>query len=111
VLLVSGSLHYWERPIREFLDQFQQFRWAPPRIVVNRTPTQNEGPSFVTVQNACTYAVPCIVRNETEMANEFASRGYRLADQWKAAELALRLPLFPSKTVRMYSGFYFVRAG
>lgn len=107
VLLVSGSFHYWERPIPEFLDQFQ---WPPPRIVVNRTPTQNDGPSFVTVQNAGAYAVPCIVRNETEMAREFARCGYRLADQWKAAELALRLPLFPSKTVRMYSGFYFVRA-
>ncbi len=107
VLLVSGSFHYWERPIREFLAQFQ---WAAPRIVVNRTPTQNEGPSFVTVQSAGAYAVPCIVRNETEMATEFARCGYRLADQWKAAELALRLPLFPSKTVPMYSGFYFVRA-
>jgi len=107
VLLVSGSFHYWERPIREFLAQFQ---WAAPGIVVNRTPTQNEGPSFVTVQSAGAYAVPCIVRNETEMATEFARCGYRLADQWKAAELALRLPLFPSKTVPMYSGFYFVRA-
>jgi putative methyltransferase (TIGR04325 family) len=108
LLLVSGSFHYWERPIGEFLSQFET---APPRIIVNRTPTQNEGPSYITVQNAGTYAVPCIVRNESEMATEFAKRGYRLADQWKAAELALRLPLFPSKTVRMYSGFYFARTG
>ena len=107
LLLVSGSFHYWERGIPEFLAQFGQ---KPPRILINRTPTQDKEDSYFTVQGGGSYAVPCIVRNESRLVEEFALCGYQLRDQWKVAELALRLPLFPSRTVRNYSGFYFLRS-
>ena len=37
------------------------------------------------------------------------SAGYELVDRWPALELALRMPLFPDRTVPHYSGFYFRR--
>jgi len=37
--------------------------------------------------------------------------GYTMVDRWPAHELALRMPLFPDRTVPNYSGFYFHRDG
>lgn len=106
LVLVSGALHYWESTIAEFLRQFERL---PERILINRTPVHESAPSFITVQQTRSYAVPCIVRNRRELAEGFERAGYRLVDEWEANELSLRLPLFPELSVPRYSGFYFVR--
>jgi putative methyltransferase (TIGR04325 family) len=106
VLLVSGALHYWEGSVRAFLEQFQQ---QPDHVIVNRTPVHNEQPSFITVQRTGECAFPCIVRNVSGLIEDFAFSGYTMVDRWPAIERSLRMPLFPERTVRYYSGFYFRR--
>jgi putative methyltransferase (TIGR04325 family) len=106
VLLISGAFHYWEESVQAFLEQFPK---PPEHIIVNRSPIHDKEASFITVQRTESYAVPCIVRNATEMIKAFASKGYEIADRWPALELSLRMPLFPHLTVPHYSGFYFRR--
>jgi putative methyltransferase (TIGR04325 family) len=104
VLLVSGSLHYWERSIGDFVRQFPAI---PRHIIINRTPiSENSGP-FVIVQRTATCAHPCIVRNAKDLISDFAALGYLLADRWAAPELRIHLPFFPSHSLPHYSGFYF----
>lgn len=104
VLLVSGAFHYWEKSVAEFVSQFPE---RPEHIVINRTPASDQAPAFVTIQDNGAYAVPCKVRSLSEIVREFSACGYTLIDQWKAAELRLRMPLFPALNVPYYSGFYF----
>jgi putative methyltransferase (TIGR04325 family) len=104
LLLVSGALHYWERPLEAFLSQFEPL---PPRVLLNRTPVRRHGETFITVQKTAEYAVPCIVRNERELLEAFTAAGYQLVDRWDAPELSLRLPLLPQFNVPEYSGYYF----
>ncbi len=104
VLLASGSLHYWEGTIAEFLHQFPAL---PKDVIINRTPiSENRGP-FVTVQRTPMCAHPCIVRNRAEVISDFAILGYRLVSAWIAPELHVYLPLFPEHSIPRYSGFYF----
>lgn len=106
VLLISGAFHYWEKSVQAFLEQFPH---QPEHIILNRTPVHETQPSFITVQYKKSYAVPCVVRNAGEMLSVFAAMGYTMVDRWPALELALRMPLFPNRTVPNYSGFYFRR--
>jgi putative methyltransferase (TIGR04325 family) len=106
VLLVSAALHYWEKSVQAFIKQFPR---QPEHVFVNRIPVQNDRPSFITVQYKGSYAVPCMVRNVDELVSSFAGEGYGMVDRWPALELALRMPLFPNRTVPQYSGFYFRR--
>jgi putative methyltransferase (TIGR04325 family) len=104
VLLVSGALHYWEKSINEFIEQFP---FRPEHIIVNRTPVHATQSAFITLQSTKSYACPCFVRNADHLITSFAGMGYSLVDRWPALELSLPLPLFPDRTVDHYSGFYF----
>jgi putative methyltransferase (TIGR04325 family) len=104
ILLVSGAFHYWEQSVEAFVEQFPH---RPDHIILNRTPVHETQPSFITVQYKKAYAVPCVVRNAVKMLAAFNAMGYTMVDQWPALELALRMPLFPDRTVPHYAGFYF----
>jgi putative methyltransferase (TIGR04325 family) len=104
VLLISGAFHYWEKSIAEFVSQFPEL---PDHVVINRTPVRDQPPSFFTVQENASYAVPCVVRSLDEIVGAFSASGYALIDRWKAPELRMRMPLFPGLNVPYYSGFYF----
>ena len=106
VLLISGAFHYWEQSVQAFVEQFPH---QPEHIIMNRTPVHDTRPSFITVQYKKSYAVPCVVRNAAKMLSAFSAMGYTMVDRWPALELALRMPLFPDRTVPSYSGFYFRR--
>jgi putative methyltransferase (TIGR04325 family) len=106
VLLVSGAFHYWERTVSEFVEQFPAH---PEHVIINRTPVHKTSRTFVTVQRTPKCAVPCVVRNDTELTSGFESAGYGLIDRWDALELQLKPPLFPDRWVPHYSGFYFRR--
>lgn len=108
ILLVSGSFHYWEGGVAGFLEQFAK---PPEHILLNRTPTHETRPSFVTVQRTETCAFPCVIRNAKEMMNEFSKQGYTTKDRWRALELSIENPLFPDYAVPHYSGFYLRRRG
>jgi putative methyltransferase (TIGR04325 family) len=103
ILLISGALHYWEKSMQAFVEQFPH---QPEHIILNRTPVHETQPSFITVQYKKSYAVPCVVRNTAKMLEAFDVMGYTVVDRWPALELALRMPLHPDRTVLHYSGFY-----
>ena len=104
VLLASGSLHYWEGPIASFLEAVPG---RPRHVIVNRSPVHPTRPTFVTVQQRPTFAVPCMVRNRDALIAEFAGCSYDLIDRWAAPELSMTFTLFPGLSVQSYSGFYF----
>lgn len=104
VLLASGSLHYWEGSIASWLDAFPP---RPKHVIVNRSPVHPSRPTFVTVQQRPTFAVPCMVRNRDELIADFAALGYELVDRWAAPELSMTFTLFPGLSINTYSGFYF----
>lgn len=106
VLLASGSLHYWEESVASWLSSLPQL---PSHVIVNRSPIHETHPTFITVQQTQTYAVPCVVRNRAELIQSFAQQGYQLMDAWVAPELSLTFTLFPGLSVHQYSGFYFRR--
>ncbi len=106
VLLVSAALHYWETSIGCFMHQFNT---PPEHVILNRTHVHEDQPSFITVQRTGAYAVPCIVRNASELVSSFVAAGYVLVDQWLAPEQGLRMPLFPALTARHSYGFCFRR--
>jgi putative methyltransferase (TIGR04325 family) len=104
LLLVSGALHYWEKSIAEFVDQFPQ---PPLHVLINRTPTHDTKHTYITVQHTDSFAFPCLVRNLDEIISGFTAKGYALIDRWPNLELSWRKPLFPDYAVHHYSGFYF----
>ncbi|GAC1641104.1 MAG: hypothetical protein NVS9B14_22730 [Candidatus Acidiferrum sp.] len=105
LVLVSGALHYWEASLAKFIEQFPE---KPAAFIVNRTPAHSDT-NYITVQVRPFYSVPCVVRTTEEILSAFASAGYKLADQWQAPELSMRMAMFPALTVPSYSGFCFVR--
>jgi putative methyltransferase (TIGR04325 family) len=112
ILLISGALHYWEGDMRALMEQFST---PPDHILINRSPFHSTEPTFCIVQvvgerkTGGDYAVPCMVRNSSELISQFAELGYDLVDQWKTPERYIFLPLFPRKSVDSYSGFYLKR--
>jgi putative methyltransferase (TIGR04325 family) len=104
VVLASGSLHYWESSITSWL---RALPGIPAHIIVNRSPIHKSHPTFITVQQRETFAVPCIVRNRSEMLSDFWKQGYKLIDEWEAPELSLTFTFFPALSVPRYSGFCF----
>lgn len=105
LVLISGALHYWEASLNEFIQQFPE---KPAAFIINRSPVHGNT-SYITVQVRPFYAVPCIVRTTGEIVSAFNNAGYRLADQWQAPELSMRMAMFPALTITSYSGFCFVR--
>jgi putative methyltransferase (TIGR04325 family) len=104
IILVSGSFHYWEKSIADFVNQFST---RPRDVIINRVPVHQSRPSFITLQYKSKFAHPCFVRNVNEVVSDFAKLGYSLIDRWAAPELRLRMPLFPGHNIPFYSGFYF----
>ena len=78
VLLVSGALHYWEKSVQAFIEQFAP---RPEHVFINRSPIRDAGAAFITVQQTAKCAFPCIVRNAGEIISSFESAGYELVDR------------------------------
>ncbi len=105
LLIVSGAMHYLDRPLSEMISDLN--RW-PRYVLINRTPL-TAGTAFATVQDAGDFRVACTVSNRSEILLRFAHLGYELVGDWDAAELSIPLPLHPARTVHSYSGLLFCR--
>lgn len=106
LLIVSGSLHYFEEPVDRRLAMLE----SPPRyILVNRTPL-TDAATVAVVQDAGDFLVACLLRNRQELLRQFSDAGYTLLDRWEAAELSLDVPSYPEYRVPAYSGFFFERS-
>jgi len=106
VLLVSGALHYFEQPLGEMLAEAGT---APAHVIVNRSPVLEAG-TVIGIQDGGDYVTTARVLDRRALVASMEKAGYRLADEWAAAELSLRLPLRPQSSVESYSGFLFTRA-
>ena len=118
LFIASGSLHYFEQPLDQMLLALGQL---PPHVMVNRTPCFREAASasnsanaftedIITVQDNKTYLVPCIVHNEAKLIAAMRRIGYSLRASWPVHERKLWVPLYPDRSARHYSGFYFEKA-
>lgn len=105
LLIASGSLHYCEEPLWTMVGRLDS---RPRYVLINRTPLTS-GQAFATVQDAGAYRVACMIYNKTDLINGFAALGYRLVDEWEAAELSLVLPLFPERSPGPYTGLFLER--
>lgn len=102
LLIVSGSLHYFERPLPEMVSELQK---KPAYILINRTPL-TEGVPVATIQDKGEYRVACMLYNKSELIRDLTQLGYVLVDEWRAAELSMEIPGYPEHTVAAYSGFF-----
>ena len=110
LLIASGCLHYFERPLAEMLATLE----APPRrLLTNRTPCLREeaggSEDLITVQDNDTYIVPSKVHNVRKLVESLAAAGYTLRASWPVYERHLWIPLYPDLSSKHYRGFYFVR--
>jgi putative methyltransferase (TIGR04325 family) len=106
LLIASGSLHYFEDPLPAMLAQLDRL---PPLVLINRTPLA-ERRSVATVQDGGTYLVACRLHDRAVLCRGFEQLGYRLADEWPALELSLKIPAFPECSAAAYSGMFLVHA-
>ena len=103
VLLVSGSLHYFEETLAQMLARHRQ---RPKHVIVNRTPLlQNR--SVCTVQDAGTFLAACKMHSRDALVSGMQELGYECVDEWTVPELSLILPCFPELSASAYSGLYF----
>jgi putative methyltransferase (TIGR04325 family) len=107
VLLVSGSLHYFDFALADYVAGLGR---RPRHVLVNRTPLVN-APTAATVQNSHHgVMVACRLLNRAELVAGMGGLGYELVDSWRAPEFSISLPYDPEYWVKEYSGAYF-RAG
>jgi putative methyltransferase (TIGR04325 family) len=105
VLLVSGALHYFEQPLGDMLAEAEI---APTYVIVNRSPVLPAG-SVIGIQDGGTYVTTARILDRRVLIASMQEKGYRVMDEWVAAELNMRLPLRPRSSVESYSGFLFAR--
>lgn len=99
LVLISGALHYWPRPVQQLLPLIHG---QPSWIVVNRTPMRSGGdPGFFAVQDTGTCCVPAAVFQSEQLAAEFDKAGYKTVDAWECPELSFFFPGFRTP----YAGF------
>jgi putative methyltransferase (TIGR04325 family) len=103
VFIASGSLHYFEEPLREILASLES---PPKHIFINRTPCST-GPDVITVQDNRSYLVPCKLHSRTTLIAGMQALGYDLQAEWPVYERRLAVPTHPDLCANTYSGFYF----
>jgi putative methyltransferase (TIGR04325 family) len=103
LLIVSGSLHYFEQPVPQMVGELSK---KPRYILVNRTPLIDADP-VATIQDAGQFRVACMLHNRKQLTEEFVALGYKLVDQWSAPELSMDVPGYPEYKVASYSGLLF----
>jgi len=103
--LFSGSLHYFDDPLPEFLRQLGEL---PRYVLVNRSPVA-EAESLFAVQDAGEWLTAAKVLQRSALLAEMRGAGYSLTAEWACPELNVRFPLHPSNSAEQYSGFLFER--
>jgi putative methyltransferase (TIGR04325 family) len=103
VLLVSGSLHYFDFQLHDYVAGLAQ---RPRHVIINRTPLV-EPPTAACIQYVSGVMVACRLLNRRELIDGMVRLGYRLIDSWRVAEFAIKLPFDPEYWVREYGGLYF----
>jgi putative methyltransferase (TIGR04325 family) len=104
ILLAAGALQYMPDVVPGLLERLPS---APAHLLINKV-ALTERESFWTLQNFGPAAVPYRVWNRAEFLGYFTGAGYRVADSWEVAEIALDIPFHPRHSVPALAGFYLV---
>lgn len=103
VLLCSGAMHYFPRPLSGMVAELAE----PPRhVLVNRVPL-TDGEPFAAVQERPGFRVACMVHNRQALVEGFAALGYGLRGAWRVPDLSLVARGHPRFCVPAYSGLCF----
>ena len=102
LLIASGSLHYFDKPLPELVENIKT---RPRYILINRTPL-TEGPELAVVQDAGNIRVACKLYNRSKLIADFRRLGYGVVGEWKAAELGLTVVDRPSSSLSAYTGLW-----
>ena len=89
LLIASGSLHYFERPLPQMIADLPV---KPLHVLINRTPLTGGAP-VATVQEVGEFRVACMLYNRSELIRDFTRVGYVLVDAWQAAALIAESPV------------------
>lgn len=103
LMLISGSLHYFEEPLAHRLQRLPK---RPKHILLNRTPLTHK-PTVGAIQDVGDYHVACLLLNREEVVQSLAQMGYELIDTWRCAELSFAVPANPEYNIGFYSGMMF----
>ncbi len=103
ILIASGSLHYFPKPLPEMIEELES---KPKYVIINRTPLTDQA-TAATVQDAGHCRVACVLYNRTELIRGFETIGYVQVDAWQAAELRLETPGHPEYDIPSYAGLIF----
>jgi putative methyltransferase (TIGR04325 family) len=104
ILLASGALHYWPAPLPQML---QRWNARPRHVLMNRTPLIN-GPETHVIQDAGNFFARCTLYPRAAVFDGMRALGYRLIEAWDAPDLCLHIPAWPERSVKAYSGAYWV---
>jgi putative methyltransferase (TIGR04325 family) len=107
LLIVSGALHYMERPLWEMIGELQD---RPAYVLINRAPL-TDGAPVATIQELGAFRVACMVHNKGEVIRGLEQLGYVVVDEWRAHELSLEIPGYPEHAVAAYSGMFLRHKG
>jgi putative methyltransferase (TIGR04325 family) len=103
LLLVSGSLHFFDPPVYHMVAGLPE---KPASILINRSPLI-DGSTKATVQDGNNHRTARVLHNRRELIAAFETIGYELIDSWEAAELAFKIVGKPEFSAPSYSGLYF----
>jgi putative methyltransferase (TIGR04325 family) len=103
LLLVSGSLHFFDPPVYHMVAELRE---KPAHILINRSPLI-DGPTKATVRDDGFFRTARVLHNRGELIAAFETIGYALIDSWQAPELSLRIVGKPEFSAASYSGLYF----
>jgi putative methyltransferase (TIGR04325 family) len=103
LLILSGSLHYFERPLSDILAEFSI---KPRYVLVNRSPLVDV-PALATVQDGGTYRLACMLHNRSDLIQGLGTLGYELVDSWDIQNRSVIIPCYPDRSARSYSGLFF----
>ena len=102
LLIVSGSMHYLEKPLWEMLGELGE---KPKYLLINRTPL-TEGAPVATIQDLGIFRIAAMLYNRSDVIRDIEKLGYALVDEWKAYELSLEIAGYPEHTIPAYSGMF-----
>jgi putative methyltransferase (TIGR04325 family) len=103
LLIISGSLHYFEQPLSNILAAFVI---KPRYVLVNRAPLVDV-PAVATVQDGGTYRLACMLHNRHDLIRGLGALGYELVDSWDIQNRSVIIPCYPDQSAQSYSGLFF----
>jgi putative methyltransferase (TIGR04325 family) len=107
IFFAAGSLQYVERP--ELAELLKGLKAPPRHLLLNKLPLQ-DGPRFVTLQNAQVALAPQYVFNDRDFIGSLTALGYELVDRWEDPVHSCRIPFHDEQSVPHYAGLYLRRA-